>query len=229
MNGYLQIGLDRLDKSEAFRYMGYSESAPDENIKKITEDCERSLLEVIEPCAVYHIFEIEHTDDGVAVCGTSLVLKGSAVSEHLDGCQRAVLIAATLSAHADKLIRRFETFDMTRAVITDFLASAAVEQVCNEVDEVVRREFSEYHQTWRFSPGYGDLPLDIQGEFLDVLQAQKRIGLSATENSILTPRKSVTAVIGLSKNEISKSRRGCAGCNMKDVCQFRKRGDRCGV
>ena len=39
---------------------------------------------------------------------------------------------------------------------------------------------------------------------------------------------SVTAIIGLSKNEISKGRRGCACCNMREVCQFRKRGDHCG-
>ena len=61
-----------------------------------------------------------------------------------------------------------------------------------------------------------------------VVNAQKFIGLNATGNNILTPRKSVTAIIGLSENEISKGRRGCACCNMREVCQFRKRGDHCG-
>lgn len=229
MSGYLQVGLESLDKSEALRYMGYGETRPDENVRSMMDSCEKALLEVIKPCAIYHVFDIEPVNDGVSVCGTSLVLRGRAISEHLAGCGKCVLLAATLSAHADKLIRRYEAADMTLAVMTDYLASAAVEQVCNEVDEVVRREFSEYYQTWRFSPGYGDLPLDIQGEFLDVLQAQKRIGLNATDSNILTPRKSVTAVIGLSENEISKGRRGCAACNMKEVCNFRKRGDHCGI
>lgn len=126
------------------------------------------------------------------------------------------------------LIRRLETEDMTKAVMTDFLASAAVEQVCDHVDELVKNELGMFNQTWRFSPGYGDLPIEIQRDFLAVLDAQKRIGLNATENNILTPRKSVTAVIGLSENEISKGRRGCASCNMRDVCQYRKRGEHCG-
>ncbi len=68
-----------------------------------------------------------------------------------------------------------------------------------------------------------DLPISVQRVFLDVLNAQKFIGLNATENNILTPRKSVTAIIGLSENEISKGRRGCACCNMREVCQFRKK------
>ena len=229
MNGYMQLELQSLNRKEALRYMGYGSSVPDESIKRALDECEKALLAVIKPCCIYHVFDIEHVSEGVAVCGTSLVLEGKSVAEHLAGCTKAVLLAATLSSHADKVIRRYEATDMTGAVICDFLASAAVEQVCDAVDEQVRTEFAAFHQTWRFSPGYGDLPLDIQGAFLDVLQAQKRIGLNATANNILTPRKSVTAVIGLSEQDIPKGRRGCAACNMKDVCQFRKRGDHCGI
>ncbi len=229
MNGCVQVVLDKLNKSEALRYMGYGKTAPDENVLAMMDECEKALLTVIKPCFTYHIFDIEHVDNGVAVLGTSMILEGKSVSEHLANCDRCVLLAATLSAHADRIIRRYEATDMTRAVMADFLASAAVEQVCDMADEQVRKEFSDFHQTWRFSPGYGDLPLDIQGQFLDVLQAQKRIGLNATENNILTPRKSVTAVIGLSVHDIPKGRRGCAACNMHDTCQFRKRGDHCGI
>lgn len=229
MSGYLQVELESLNKKEALRYMGYGQAEPDANVMSMMESCERALLGAIKPCAIYHVFDVEHLGSGVLVCGTSLLLEGRAISEHLAGCQKCVLLAATLSVHADKLIRQYEAADMTLAVMTDYLASAAVEQVCDAADKVINQEFSDYFQTWRFSPGYGDLPLDIQGEFLDILQAQKRIGLSATESNILTPRKSVTAVIGLSTNEISKGRRGCASCNMKETCQFRKRGDHCGI
>ncbi|MBQ8967637.1 vitamin B12 dependent-methionine synthase activation domain-containing protein [Ruminococcus sp.] len=229
MNGYLQVELDSLNKSEALRYMGYGSTAPDEKIMSMMNEVEKTLLQVIKPCCIYHVFDIEARENSVAVCGTALVLEGKAITEHLAGCTKCVLMAATLSAHADRVIRRYEATDMTYAVMADFLASAAVEQVCDRADEQVRKEFGEFYQTWRFSPGYGDLPLDIQGSFLDVLQAQKRIGLNATENNILTPRKSVTAVIGLSDHEIPKGRQGCTACNMKDVCQFRKRGDHCGI
>lgn len=220
--------LDRIDRSEALRYMGYGSNKPDEKISALIDECEKNLLAVIKPNFVFKFFDIEIVEDGISVLGTILKLKGKDICAHLKGCTKCVLLAATLSAGADMLIRRCEAEDMTKAVITDFLASAAVEQVCDHVDEIVKGEFSSLNQTWRFSPGYGDLPIDIQREFLQVLDAPKRIGLNATANNILTPRKSVTAVIGLSENAISKGRRGCAACNMRNVCQYRKRGEHCG-
>lgn len=222
------MNLEKLNQSEALRYMGYGKNVPDEKIQSMLDDCEKNLLSVIKPNYVYKLFDIEKEDNEVVICGTTLILKGSDICTHLNGCNKCVLFAATLSAGADMLIRRLETEDMTKAVMTDFLASAAVEQVCDHVDELVKNELGMFNQTWRFSPGYGDLPIEIQRDFLAVLDAQKRIGLNATENNILTPRKSVTAIIGLSENEISKGRRGCASCNMCDVCQYRKRGEHCG-
>ncbi len=227
MVGMKNITLESLDRSEALRYMGYGETAPDEKIMSEVRQCEKQLLAVIKPCFVYKVFDTEPAENGVALKGTTLILKGRDISEHLKGCEKCVLFAATLSFAADMLIRRYEATDMTKAVIADFLASAAVEQVCDIADKTVRTELEGYYQTWRFSPGYGDLPIDIQGEFLDVIDAGKRIGLNVTTGNILTPRKSVTAVIGLSKNKISKGRQGCALCNMKEVCQFRKRGEHC--
>ena len=49
----------------------------------------------------------------------------------------------------------------------------------------------------RFSPGYGDFSLDYQKELLILLDAPKRIGLTVTDSMMLTPTKSVTAVMGL--------------------------------
>lgn len=220
--------LDRIDQSEALRYMGYGNNRPDDKMQSILDECEQQLLKVINPKFVYKIFDIEHCENFVSVMSTTLSLKGRDICSHLKECSKCVLLAATISAGADRLIRLYEAQDMTKAVMTDCLASAAVEQVCNKVDSIVKSETEGLFQTWRFSPGYGDLPIEIQRDFLNVLDAQKRIGLNATENNILIPRKSVTAVIGLSEHEISRGRRGCACCNMREVCQYRKRGDHCG-
>lgn len=221
--------LEKINQREALRYMGYGSGKPDEKMQELIDSCEKMLLEAAAPKYVYKLFDIQVGEEETAVSGTTLVLRGRDICGHLRGCTRCALFAATLSSGADMLIRRLEASDMTLAVITDCLASAAVEQVCDHVDGLVRSVTEGLYQTWRFSPGYGDLPIDIQGEFLRVLDAPKRIGLNATSGNILTPRKSVTAVIGLSENEVPKGRRGCASCTMREVCQFRKRGDHCGI
>lgn len=220
--------IEKINQHDAIRYMGYGTNKPDENMQVIINDCEKKLLAVIAPRFVYKIFDINFSDEGVCVSGTSLVLKGNSIRRHLQGCEKCVLYAATLSQGADREIRLLEASDMTKAMITDCLASAAIEQVCDGVDEIIKEIAGEYNQTWRYSPGYGDLPMDIQKDFLAVLDAQKRIGLNTTENSIMIPRKSVTAIIGLSKGEISQAKRGCLTCNLNKVCQFRKRGEHCG-
>ena len=221
--------LEHINVKEAVRYMGMGNNKPDERTALLIDECEKELLKVIEPKFVYRVFDVAHKENGVEVIGTPLFLGGNDICRHLEGCSKCVLFAATISSGVDRKLRAYEAEDMAKAMIADCLASAAVEQVCDIVDNTVKEKLSGYNQTWRFSPGYGDLPISVQRVFLDVLNAQKFIGLNATENNILTPRKSVTAVIGLSKNEISKGRRGCACCNMREVCQFRKRGDHCGV
>ena len=219
--------LEKIDRAEAFRYMGHKGGVLPENLTAPADECEQRLLEAVSPKLVYALFDIEQTENGVIVGGTSLMLKGNDISAHLADCEKCVLFAATLGAGADAVIRGYESAAMEKAVIADCMASAAIEQVCDLAEAEIREKLPDMHFTWRFSPGYGDLPLNIQRDFLNVLNAQKRIGLTVTESLILIPRKSVTAVIGVSERKIPKGRRGCAVCNMKDVCELRKRGTHC--
>lgn len=224
-----EIALEQLNQSEALRYLGYGQNAADEKIQMLMNECEEELLKVATPRFVYRVFDIEHREKGVAVLGTKLTLPGKSIKEHLEGCDKAVLMGVTVSMEVDRLIRIMQIKDMTKAVIIDSLASVSVEQVCDKVEELLKKEFIEYKQTWRFGVGYGDLPLDIQSEFLDVINAPKVIGLCVSKGNMLTPTKSVTAIIGLSKNEIKGTKRGCQTCNMKDRCTFREKGGHCNV
>lgn len=218
-----------MNRAEAFRYMGYKGGTIPQNIEELANECEARLLAEITPKFVWRVFDIENASEGVEVKNTSLVFKGKDIAEHLRGCERCVLLAATLGGGADAVIRAYEAGAMEKAVIADCLASAAIEQVCNDAAErEIQAQLGVYNFTWRFSPGYGDFPLDIQGEFLKVLDAGRRIGLSVSESLILLPRKSVTAVMGISKGEISKGRRGCGCCDLNGQCEYRKRGSHCG-
>lgn len=221
--------LDSLNRTEAFRYMGHKGGEIPENINALADECETRLLVAISPKYVYRVFDISEDERGISVSGTPLILTGNDITEHLRGCERAVLMCATLSSGADSVIRAYESSEMERAVIADCLASAAIEQVCDIAESEIQAAIGDFHYTWRFSPGYGDLPLELQQQFIETMQAQKRIGVTVTDSLILIPRKSVTAIIGISSREIPKGRRGCGNCNMRDRCQFRKNGTHCGA
>ena len=219
--------LEKINRDEAFRYMGQRGELT-EGLRLLAEECEARLLGAITPRYVYALFDLEHGEQ-ISVSGTPLTLAGNSIRGHLEGCLKCVLMAATLGAAADSMIREFESTAMEKAFVSDALASAAIEQVCDLAEQEIRERLDVYHLTWRFSPGYGDLPLAIQKDFLSVLNAQKRIGLTVTDDLILIPRKSVTAIIGVSETEIPRKRRGCAACNMRERCEFRARGERCGA
>lgn len=199
-----------------------------ESLEKKIQQCVEQLLKTIRPNFVYRIFDIKPVDRGIEVCGSSLVLEGNDIRNHLEGCDRAVLMCATLGADTDRLIRAAEISDISGAFVMDAMASAAIEDVCRLADVEIKKQLPDCYFTWRFSPGYGDFPIEIQKDFLETLNAGKRIGLCTGENNILIPRKSVTAVAGISEKPVPKKRRGCACCNMAESCAYRRRGDHCG-
>lgn len=220
--------IESIDQKEALRYLGYVGNKPEENIQKILNECESNVLDMIDPRYIYKCFDIISNQDKIVLDNCKLELTGNDIVNHLKGCTKVILMCATLSINMDRFIRVTQITDMTKAVIIDSLASVAIEKICDNIQDDIMEEFSGYFQTYRYSPGYGDFPIEIQKDFLSVLDAPKRIGLTSTDDCILTPKKSVTAVIGLSETQLRTEKRGCQSCNMKDTCIYRKKGERCG-
>lgn len=224
---HADIVLGQLDKNEALRYMGHRGEDIDEQLDKLITKCEKEVLRCVKPRFVYKVCDISREEKGILVKDTNLFLTGNSIKKHLDGCDKAVLMAVTISADADRLIRIAQIRDMAEAVVIDSLCSVAVEQACDRAELIIKEENPGYYQTFRFGLGYGDLPISLQGQFLHVLNAPKQIGLNVSSTDMLTPTKSVTAVIGLSKNTIPQRARGCQTCSMNKKCQFRQKGGRC--
>lgn len=204
--------------------MGYH-GEPDEAFTALVDNCEKALQKTAQPRVIYRVLPLSR--DGDSLSAGALPLPGTDIAKHLAGCDRILLMAATLSGQADQLIHRAGISDMTRSLALDALASAGIEQICNRAELVFQEQLPGVYFTWRFSPGYGDLPLELQPRILQLLDAQKRLGLTVTAENILIPRKSVTALIGLSEQPLKKGARGCATCRMRETCAFRKGGGHC--
>lgn len=221
------ITLEHLNINEALYYLGYKGNKPDDNTKQLIGICEEEVLKAAQPKYLYKTFDLVFNEDNIELLGSSVLLRGSDIKEHLKGCEKAVLMCATISSSVDLLIRKTQVTDMAKAIIINSLASVAVEQVCDKVEKKIYNEYKDYFKTFRYSPGYGDLPIDIQGDILNTLNAQKLIGLCTGSTNMLTPVKSVTALIGLSRQPVPKRKRGCLSCNLRETCQYRKVGSRC--
>ena len=149
--------------------------------------------------------------------------KGVSIEKHLEECDRVAVMGATLGMGVDDLIRRTQVRDMAMAVILDCGASLMIEEVCDIFQKQIDAETDGY-LTSRFSPGYGDWPIEQQPEVLSLAHG-KEIGVSLTEALMLTPRKSITAIIGLyypdKECEKPNGKHGCSQCSKLD-CPARR-------
>lgn len=222
------IKLTKLNRQEGARYMGYGGNSPDDTVMKLVEECESDILSAAKPRYIYKIFDIKESEDGIEFIGTNMVLRGNSIKEHLSGCERAACVCATLSGDMDKLIKITQVKDMAKAVVMDAFAGVAVEQVCDKIEKQLKELLPQKYLTYRFGLGYGDLPLEQLGDFLTVLGASKTIGVTVTGGTMMSPAKSVACIIGISDNQIKSKKKGCITCNMREKCQFRVKGERCG-
>lgn len=213
------------DKNEVLRYLGYNGQEISDTISEMIDKTSAEAEKAVIPryCAVES--PISRSADGIRVNSCGMLLCGSDIAEHLKGCESVILFAASIGADIERRIRIYEAQDLTRAIIMDCCGSSLIESYCDLVCGSIAERLTErgLFPTSRFSPGYGDLPLSLQPEFLRALNAQRQIGLTCNEQFLMFPRKSVTAVIGLSKTPVGGcSKTACDTCRMNSTCQFRK-------
>ena len=218
-----KVVIKKLNYDEALRYLGYGKSTPDEKTEELLLSCGEELKKVVDGKFIYKVFDLVNGQPE----GINFELHGEAVAQHLKNCNKVIFMCATLSAGVDLLIRKKQITSMTEAMIMDSLASAVIEQVCDRAEEIMLADFKEYQHTWRYGLGYGDFPITDQKNFLEILDAPKRIGVCVNNSMMLTPSKSVTCVIGLGYDLAVSSRKSCDTCNLRETCRFRKEGKSC--
>ncbi len=171
----------------------------------------------LEARAVIRRFALEAD---MHLANSVFIPKGNDIRRLLEDSEEAILLAATLGVQSERLLLRYQARSSGDALIMDAVLSAAIEAVCDEQERRLRKKCLETgrYLTDRFSPGYGDMPLEQSREICTVLQTDKNIGLTVSHSGIMIPRKSVTAIIGISKRPQARRPSSCAGCSMRETC-----------
>lgn len=203
-----------IDPKEVAVYLGYYSAKYDENTNKLIEECTEEFLEVADFRACYA--EVPVNSDGEIDLGFKKI-GCSSLKKNLAGCESAYIFAATTGAESHRLIERNSVISPLKGMVTDCVGSAAIEAFCNKINlsfdncECLRP---------RFSPGYGDMPLECQRDIIEFLQTKKNIGMSLTESLMMVPVKSVTAIIGIGKEKNKCTGPGCMICSGTN-CPYR--------
>lgn len=224
------MSLIHIDKKQVLRYLAYEDQVLDDITNRLIDESINEVKTLIEERYLYKSFDTTKIKGGLLVNNSNLKLMGSSIKKHLKDSKSCILLAVTLGYKVDSMIRYYEKSSMAKAMILDACASAAIEgimdEICYRLEEMASKENKSL--TSRFSPGYGDLDINIQGRFLEVLEAGKFIGLTASSHNILIPRKSVTAIVGIVDRDVKKREYKCIDCNKYASCNYSKGDDLCG-
>jgi len=218
--------ITQINRAEALRYMGYTEE-PDARISAVIDECEQELLKEARPQYVWRVFSIIRSGHELYLSDCDFMLEGKDIAEHLRGCDKAAVLCSTLSSDTDRYLKKLDVSDSMKAVITDALANAMIEQVNENARQDILANMPGYSTTWCYGAGYGDFPIECAPLLIASVDAVRKIGVCCTATNMLTPRKTIIGVVGLFRGELEKKRRSCEDCNAKDTCKYRAYGTRC--
>jgi len=171
-----------ISTTEVLRYLGYGSTPADMRLEEIITKLHGEFVQHVKPKSISGVWECTVTKNIITL--EPLVIISASLAEHLHGCRQAILMAATLGIEADALLRRYAALDMEKALIAEAVCSVMIE-------EYITATFPGE----RFSPGYGDFSIVHQKDILRLLNCAARIGLAMTDGYMLTPSKSVTAIV----------------------------------
>ena len=190
------FSLPPCNRDEILRYCGIkpgSDSGETETLKGVIKRLVEQACPKLSCKACYATFPVKTCENEVDVGFAKVISRD--LAGHLSGCRFAVVFAATIGMEFDRLLARKSAVLPSEALVMQAIGAERIESLCDTFEREIVGNTNIIAQ--RFSPGYGDLPLEFQRDIFTALGCSKRIGLMLGESFIMSPSKSVTAIIGV--------------------------------
>ena len=216
-----------INEREFLRYAGYLglPESMDEGVREIYSQVIEEMKGAFSYQVCYRRMEVVW-ENGMP--RFALETDSKDLAKCLQGSKEVILFAATIGLEIDRRIAKYQRFSPTKALLLQAYGAERVETLCNAFCKELRQqaEAEGMRCTPRFSPGYGDLPLETQKEVFRLLDCYRKIGISLNDSLLMTPSKSVTAMFGLGADVCLVREHKCESCDKKD-CEFRDVDETC--
>ena len=183
---------------DALRFLGVR-GEPDAATRERLRRAAREVAASAAPAFASALFDVRRGPDGELGFGPFSV-RSAKLAYNLRGCARAFAFVATLGPGPDRLVRRAEALGLLAdAACLQAAAGEIADSFCDAVVETLALDPAAAGRRLRprFSPGYGDLPLETQRPLFPALDATRRIGVALTDACLMVPTKSVSAFVGI--------------------------------
>ena len=223
------VNLIKIDKNEVLRYLEYNGQNINDNLNNIIDECIEITKNKVNPRYLLRVYPIlrekNSLEDGeINLKGSNLRFESKDLHKLLDNCEGCIILSATLGLDLEKEIRKYSYVELTKSIIIDACSTTAIEEICDLIEEDIKAKLKEEGKyiTMRYSPGYGDLPIEKNKDIIEALNLNKELGLTITESGIMIPRKSVIAIIGISSKLVRENKKSCEKCSNYKTCKYKK-------
>ena len=179
------------DRADILRYARTQRG--DVTAASLLEELLPSAEAVITPRLCYRTVAVVREGDRVGLDFATVA--SPSLSHHLSGCTHAVLLVATVGLALDRMIARERSRSPVRALLLGAIGTERVEALCDAFCEALHEAGTG--PVARRSPGYADLSLSLQTPLLAFLDAPHRVGVMLSEHLLMSPSKSVSAIVGM--------------------------------
>ena len=203
------------NERECLRYAGTTPQVVSAEERKLFEACLKEVESKLTYKVCWGRFPIRRTENGLDF--GFFRTESKALMKNLEGCEEIIVFAATIGLEIDRLIRRYSSLSPAKALFFQAIGAERIESLCDAFCDDLKGKGLQLRP--RFSPGYGDLPLEMQKDLFRVLDCPRKIGLSLNESLLMSPSKSVTAIIGIG-GRAEEEKNKCSACEKSD-CAYR--------
>ncbi len=209
-----------INKKEILRYAGAAENSPE--LDKKIDECIEEISLKLKVC--FCEFPVKFYDDYIDL--SFIKSQSDDLRKNLKDCSSIVLFCATIGIELDRLIWRYSSISPLKSLLFQAIGTERIECLCDAFSEYIKEEkINEGKYTRpRFSAGYGDFPIEVQKDIIRALDTSRKIGVTLNESLLMSPSKSVTAIIGISDKKICEDKKECEICKKKD-CEYRRRNE----
>ena len=177
-----------INRAEILRYSGCTADCE----LPLIDECISEIKDRLSFKICYRFFDIAFSENEIDL-GFAKV-NSNYLRKNLYGCEQIILFSATIGIEIDRMIKKYNSISPSKALVFQAIGSERVESLCDKFCDEISEDFLTVP---RFSPGYGDLSIELQKEIFNVLDCPKNIGITLNESLLMSPSKSVTAIIGL--------------------------------
>jgi len=181
---------------------------------------------LLQPQVFFNQYEVKTLRHERVTFAGGGFLGGSLIAEHLGPAQQVIILVCTIGTAIDDLIAEVTKKDMVYALALDGVGSAAVEALANEACRRLEVEAAQdgFQASIPLSPGMVGWPVDEGQSQIFSLIGGEPIGVDLNEHYLMTPRKSLSMILGLGPDMGYKGK-VCDFCAMRDTCRYQDHYD----